>query len=119
MSVAKEDKGTPKDNPPCFLPRFLGSTGDSSPQKGGPPHRLVPASVLWEPRRVCEKALTAAPQPRLLALQSTRVGMSVNALRKQSSDEEVIALAKSLIKSWKKLLGAGQAAGWELGQGGP
>lgn len=35
--------------------------------------------------------------------------MSVNALRKQSSDEEVIALAKSLIKSWKKLLGAGQA----------
>uniref|UniRef100_H0WVF5 Transcription elongation factor n=1 Tax=Otolemur garnettii TaxID=30611 RepID=H0WVF5_OTOGA len=37
-------------------------------------------------------------------LQSTRVGMSVNALRKQSSDEEVIALAKSLIKSWKKLL---------------
>lgn len=50
------------------------------------------------------------PQPRLLVLQSTRVGMSVNALRKQSSDEEVIALAKSLIKSWKKLLGAGQAA---------
>lgn len=38
-------------------------------------------------------------------LQSTRIGMSVNALRKQSSDEEVIALAKSLIKSWKKLLG--------------
>lgn len=34
--------------------------------------------------------------------------MSVNALRKQSSDEELIALAKSLIKSWKKLLGAGQ-----------
>ncbi|XP_049633692.1 transcription elongation factor A protein 2 [Suncus etruscus] len=37
-------------------------------------------------------------------LQSTRVGMSVNALRKQSSDEDVIGLAKSLIKSWKKLL---------------
>lgn len=31
--------------------------------------------------------------------------MSVNALRKQSTDEEVISLAKSLIKSWKKLLG--------------
>ncbi|XP_012383173.1 transcription elongation factor A protein 2 isoform X3 [Dasypus novemcinctus] len=42
-------------------------------------------------------------------LQSTRVGMSVNALRKQSSDEEVIALAKSLIKSWKKLLDASDA----------
>ncbi|XP_055964030.1 transcription elongation factor A protein 2 isoform X2 [Sorex fumeus] len=39
-------------------------------------------------------------------LQSTRVGMSVNALRKQSSDEDVIALAKSLIRSWKKLLDA-------------
>ncbi|KAF7661894.1 hypothetical protein LDENG_00250640 [Lucifuga dentata] len=37
-------------------------------------------------------------------LQSTRIGMSVNAIRKQSTDEEVTALAKSLIKSWKKLL---------------
>uniref|UniRef100_H3AB23 Transcription elongation factor n=1 Tax=Latimeria chalumnae TaxID=7897 RepID=H3AB23_LATCH len=37
-------------------------------------------------------------------LQSTRIGMSVNAVRKQSSEEEVITLAKSLIKSWKKLL---------------
>ncbi|XP_072412857.1 transcription elongation factor A protein 2-like isoform X4 [Chiloscyllium punctatum] len=35
---------------------------------------------------------------------STRVGMSVNAVRKQSTDEEVTTLAKSLIKSWKKLL---------------
>jgi transcription elongation factor S-II len=43
--------------------------------------------------------------------------MSVNALRKQSSDEEVIALAKSLIKSWKKLLGAGQTVRAVLGQG--
>lgn len=31
--------------------------------------------------------------------------MSVNAIRKQSTDEEVTSLAKSLIKSWKKLLG--------------
>lgn len=31
----------------------------------------------------------------------------MNALRKQSTDEEVIALAKSLIKAWKKLLGKG------------
>ncbi|XP_038659302.1 transcription elongation factor A protein 1-like isoform X2 [Scyliorhinus canicula] len=37
-------------------------------------------------------------------LQSTRVGMSVNAVRKQSTDEEITTLAKSLIKSWKKLL---------------
>ncbi|RVE71014.1 hypothetical protein OJAV_G00070530 [Oryzias javanicus] len=40
----------------------------------------------------------------LETLQSTRVGMSVNAVRKQSSDEEVQTLAKSLIKSWKRLL---------------
>lgn len=39
------------------------------------------------------------------SLQSTRIGMSVNAIRKQSTDEEVTSLAKSLIKSWKKLLG--------------
>ncbi|XP_061696511.1 transcription elongation factor A protein 2-like isoform X2 [Syngnathoides biaculeatus] len=37
-------------------------------------------------------------------LQSTRVGMSVNAVRKQSSDQEVQNLAKVLIKSWKKLI---------------
>ncbi|KAA0706942.1 Transcription elongation factor A protein 2 [Triplophysa tibetana] len=40
----------------------------------------------------------------LETLQSTRIGMSVNAVRKQSSDEEVQTLAKSLIKIWKKLL---------------
>ncbi|KAM7411183.1 hypothetical protein PAMA_021254 [Pampus argenteus] len=40
----------------------------------------------------------------LETLQSTRVGMSVNAVRKQSSDDEVQTLAKALIKSWKKLL---------------
>ncbi|MBZ3873524.1 Transcription elongation factor A protein 2 [Sciurus carolinensis] len=52
-------------------------------------------------------------------LQSTRVGMSVNALRKQSSDEEVIALAKSLIKSWKKLLDASDAQTRNQGKGTP
>ncbi|XP_056155613.1 transcription elongation factor A protein 2 [Lampris incognitus] len=40
----------------------------------------------------------------LETLQSTRIGMSVNAVRKQSSDAEVQTLARSLIKSWKKLL---------------
>ncbi|XP_078598783.1 transcription elongation factor A protein 1-like [Branchiostoma floridae x Branchiostoma japonicum] len=37
-------------------------------------------------------------------LQKTRIGMSVNNLRKSSNSEEVNSLAKSLIKSWKKLL---------------
>ncbi|NXH15580.1 TCEA2 protein, partial [Bucco capensis] len=51
------------------------------------------------------KELKSMPMT-LYLLQSTRIGMSVNALRKQSTDEEVISLAKSLIKSWKKLLDA-------------
>ncbi|KAK7576037.1 hypothetical protein V9T40_012323 [Parthenolecanium corni] len=37
-------------------------------------------------------------------LTKTRIGMTVNTLRKSSSDEEVISLSKSLIKSWKKFL---------------
>ncbi|XP_071486537.1 transcription elongation factor S-II-like [Diadema antillarum] len=37
-------------------------------------------------------------------LQKTRIGMAVNNLRKQSDKEEVINLAKLLIKGWKKLL---------------
>ena len=37
-----------------------------------------------------------------------RIGMTVNALRKSSSDDEVITLAKSLIKTWKKLLDNGE-----------
>ncbi|KAF2904324.1 hypothetical protein ILUMI_01852 [Ignelater luminosus] len=37
-------------------------------------------------------------------LTKTRIGMTVNALRKSSKDEEVISLAKTLIKNWKKFL---------------
>ena len=40
-----------------------------------------------------------------LLIQETRIGMSVNAIRKHCTDEEVIALAKVLIKDWKRLLG--------------
>lgn len=40
-----------------------------------------------------------------LCVQDTRIGMSVNALRKHCTDEEVNALAKILIKNWKRLLG--------------
>ncbi|KAM4706209.1 transcription elongation factor A protein 1 isoform 1-T1 [Rhinophrynus dorsalis] len=49
------------------------------------------------------KELKSLPMT-LELLQSTRIGMSVNAIRKQSGEEEVTSLAKSLIKSWKKLL---------------
>lgn len=37
-------------------------------------------------------------------LSKTRVGMTVNALRKASTDEEVISTAKQLIKNWKKFV---------------
>uniref|UniRef100_A0A182NBC5 Transcription elongation factor n=1 Tax=Anopheles dirus TaxID=7168 RepID=A0A182NBC5_9DIPT len=37
-------------------------------------------------------------------LTKTRIGMTVNELRKCSKDDEVISLAKSLIKSWKRFL---------------
>lgn len=40
----------------------------------------------------------------LEVLTNTRVGMTVNALRKASKDEEVISLSKTLIKHWKKFL---------------
>ncbi|XP_041089883.1 transcription elongation factor A protein 3 isoform X11 [Polyodon spathula] len=40
----------------------------------------------------------------LKLLQGTRIGMSVNAVRKHCPDEEVITLAKILVKNWKRLL---------------
>jgi len=40
----------------------------------------------------------------LQILTKTRIGMSVNALRKSSTDDDINSLAKSLIKAWKKFL---------------
>lgn len=40
----------------------------------------------------------------LEVLQKTRIGMTVNNLRKSSHDDQVIQLSKTLIKSWKRLL---------------
>jgi len=37
-------------------------------------------------------------------LQKTRIGMAVNVVRKASTKEDIQIIAKSLIKSWKKLL---------------
>ena len=39
----------------------------------------------------------------LRVLTSTRIGWTVNDLRKASQDKEVATLAKSLLKNWKKL----------------
>ncbi len=44
------------------------------------------------------------PNLSYFSLQKTHIGMTVNNFRKSTSDDEVISLAKSLIKSWKKLL---------------
>ncbi|XP_047217550.1 transcription elongation factor A protein 3 isoform X3 [Girardinichthys multiradiatus] len=43
----------------------------------------------------------------LKLLQETRIGMSVNSIRKHCRDEEVVSLAKLLIKEWKRLLDSG------------
>ena len=37
-------------------------------------------------------------------LQKTHIGMTVNKVRKQTTDNEVASTAKQLIKSWKKLV---------------
>ncbi|MBN3310900.1 TCEA3 protein, partial [Amia calva] len=44
----------------------------------------------------------------------TRIGMSVNGVRKHCTDEEVIGLAKILIKNWKRLL---ESSGSQKGEG--
>lgn len=51
----------------------------------------------------CLKTLRDLPI-NLEVLTKTRIGMTVNLLRKSSKDDEVITLAKYLIKTWKKLL---------------
>lgn len=45
--------------------------------------------------------------PDLLPLQTTRIGVAVNGVRKHCSNKEVVALAKVLIRNWKQLLGEG------------
>uniref|UniRef100_A0A8C1UCF3 Transcription elongation factor A (SII), 3 n=1 Tax=Cyprinus carpio TaxID=7962 RepID=A0A8C1UCF3_CYPCA len=45
----------------------------------------------------------------LKLLQDTRIGMSVNRIRKHCTDEDVVNLAKILIKNWKKLLESAQS----------
>ncbi|PSN41752.1 Transcription elongation factor S-II [Blattella germanica] len=60
---------------------------------------------IWGQEQALEllKALQKLPV-NLEVLTKTRIGMTVNALRKSSSDDEVISLSKTLIKNWKKFL---------------
>ncbi|KAK6035959.1 transcription elongation factor S-II protein [Cooperia oncophora] len=39
-----------------------------------------------------------------LQLQKTRIGMTINDLRKKTSDEKLAKKAKNLIKEWKNLV---------------
>ncbi|RZF34785.1 hypothetical protein LSTR_LSTR007837 [Laodelphax striatellus] len=55
------------------------------------------------------KALQNLPV-NLEILTKTRIGMTVNALRKSSTDDEVISLSKTLIKNWKKFLAGPNAS---------
>ncbi|XP_053433128.1 transcription elongation factor A protein 3 isoform X3 [Nycticebus coucang] len=43
-------------------------------------------------------------QMTIQLLQTTRIGVAVNGLRKHCSDKEAVSLAKVLIKNWKRLL---------------
>lgn len=52
-------------------------------------------------------ALKAIPM-NMETLQKTRIGLSVNSLRKQTKNDEIANAAKQLIKSWKKLVADGK-----------
>lgn len=43
-------------------------------------------------------------QITLAVLQETRLGIVINKLRRAADDEDIVAVARDLIKSWKKLL---------------
>uniref|UniRef100_A0A4W5RAL4 Transcription elongation factor A (SII), 3 n=1 Tax=Hucho hucho TaxID=62062 RepID=A0A4W5RAL4_9TELE len=49
----------------------------------------------------------------LKLLQETRIGMSVNGIRKHCTDDEVVSLTKILIKDWKRLLDAAHTSSTE------
>uniref|UniRef100_A0A8C0ZZK2 TFIIS N-terminal domain-containing protein n=1 Tax=Castor canadensis TaxID=51338 RepID=A0A8C0ZZK2_CASCN len=49
-------------------------------------------------------------------LQTTRIGVAVNGVRKHCSDKEVVSLAKVLIKNWKRLLESPRTPKGEKGE---
>ncbi|XP_061249608.1 transcription elongation factor A protein 3 isoform X1 [Bos javanicus] len=75
----------------------------------------ISSSVKWEEEIVsfgkesCEGALDLLKklgswQMSIQLLQTTRIGVAVNGVRKHCSNKEVVALAKVLIRNWKQLL---------------
>ncbi|CAA9999526.1 unnamed protein product [Nesidiocoris tenuis] len=85
------------------------SNGDSTPPCGYPRLAttvtpLPPSSELDQEQALdLLKVLRDLPV-NLDILTKTRIGMTVNALRKSTTDDEVISLSKTLIKNWKKFL---------------
>lgn len=59
------------------------------------------------------KALKELPVD-LTVLTNTRIGMTVNAIRKKSDNEDVNSLTKVLIKKWKKLLPGIQSSNFQF-----
>ncbi|EPY82437.1 arf-GAP with SH3 domain, ANK repeat and PH domain-containing protein 3 [Camelus ferus] len=59
---------------------------------------------LWEGALDLLKKLNSC-QMSIQLLQTTRIGVAVNGVRKHCSDKEVVSLAKVLIRNWKRLLG--------------
>lgn len=55
-------------------------------------------------------------QMSIQLLQTTRIGVAVNGVRKHSSDKEVVSLAKVLIKNWKRLLDSPGSSKGEKGE---
>ncbi|XP_032351342.1 transcription elongation factor A protein 3 isoform X3 [Camelus ferus] len=56
-------------------------------------------------------------QMSIQLLQTTRIGVAVNGVRKHCSDKEVVSLAKVLIRNWKRLLDSPAPPKGEKGEG--
>jgi transcription elongation factor S-II len=67
--------------------------------------KMISRKEGWSQAKDLLNALRDTPIT-LEVLTKTRIGLTVNSLRKSSSDEDVISLAKAIIKHWKKLLEA-------------
>lgn len=94
-----------EDRPACAMERELVRTGKKLDRMVRKKEAAGALDLLHDLKRM----------PMTLALlRSTKIGVSVNALRKHCADEGVTSLARSLIKSWKKVA-QGPATGRDSG----
>ncbi|KAL4667389.1 hypothetical protein H8959_006078 [Pygathrix nigripes] len=71
--------------------------------RAGPGPQFSPCGLPQEGALDLLKKLHSC-QMSIQLLQTTRIGVAVNGVRKHCSDKEVVSLAKVLIKNWKRLL---------------